>query len=304
MTALVRTTAGMRCLKKSIPSLKSPTDVLIRVSRAAICRTDVFVAQGLIPVSDGRVLGHEFTGVVEAVASDVARFKPGDRVVVNPLLSCGVCTDCMDLRPHECANADFLGIQHDGAFAQWIVVPESQVYSLDDGIGDAVGAYAEPLAATMAMLDAGLPPEGKIAVTGLGRIAELTRFLLEDHGYSAELIHSRADHAGDFDAVVETDLCSANAEVTLRMLKPGGLLVLKSRLPAPLLLPPLLCISRRVRVHCANYARFDRAMRYLGQWAHLLEDFVGSEWSLEDHEKAFAAARTDESLKIFFKPNG
>jgi L-iditol 2-dehydrogenase len=304
MKALVRTAAGVRCLEQPVPEVSTPKDILVKVSRAAICRTDVFAAHGLIPVADGRVLGHEFTGVIEAVGSGVANFKTGDRVVVNPLLSCGDCADCTAQRPHECAESRFLGIHRDGAFAQWIVVPASQVYALEDAIDDAVGAYAEPLAATMAMLDAELPPTGKIAVTGQGRIAELTHFILEDHGYIVALVQSGTGRDGEFDAVVETDLCSANAEATLRMLRPGGLLVLKSRMPALLALPPLLCITRRLRVQSVHYVEFDRAMRYLEKWAPKLAGFVGSEWSLEDHEQAFAAACADEALKIYFKPNG
>ncbi|WP_395747915.1 zinc-binding dehydrogenase [Prosthecobacter sp.] len=304
MKALVRNAAGVSCLEKPLPALAAPHDVLIKVSRAAICRTDVYAAQGLIPVAEGRVLGHEFTGVIEAVGDAVSRFKTGDRVVVNPLLSCGACSECSALRPHDCANAAFLGIHQDGAFAQWIVVRESQVSALADEINDAVGAYAEPLAATMAMLDARLPPAGKIAVTGVGRIAELTHFILEDHGYAAQLVRSGAGREGEFDAVVETDLSSANAEATMRMLRPGGLLVLKSRTPAALVLPPLLCITRRLRIQCVHYAAFDRAMSYLGRCAPRLAGFVGSEWSLDDHVPAFAAACADEALKIYFKPNG
>jgi hypothetical protein len=75
-------------------------------------------------------------------------------------------------------------------------------------------------------------------------------------------------------------------------------------MPAPLTLPPLLCITRRLRVQAVHYAEFDRALRYLGQWAPRLEDFVGSEWALEEHEQAFTAACADEALKIYFKPNG
>ncbi|WP_395743425.1 zinc-binding dehydrogenase [Prosthecobacter sp.] len=304
MKALVRTAAGLRCLEKPVPGVEKSGDVLIKVSRAAICRTDVFAAQGLIPVADGRVLGHEFTGVVEATGADVSRIKTGDRVVVNPLLPCGACADCAQGRPHECANAGFLGLHQDGAFAQKIVVPESQVHGLQDYVDDAIGAYAEPLAATMAVLDAGLPPHGKIAVTGRGRIAELTHFVLEDHGYSTEKVAVPAGRAGEFDAVVETDLCSANAEDILGMLRPGGLLVLKSRMPALLALPPLLCITRRLRVQAVHYAEFERALRYVGQWTQKLAGFVGSEWSLEDHDQAFSAACADEAQKIYFKPNG
>jgi L-iditol 2-dehydrogenase len=304
MKALVKTTDGVECMRRSLPALRSSDGVRIKVLRAAICRTDVFVAQGIIPVAEGRVLGHEFTGVVESVAGSVSTLKPGMRVVVNPLLSCGCCADCMARLSHHCADTHFLGVHADGAFAQYVVVPESQVFPLPESIGDAVGAYAEPLAATMAVLDADLPQNGMIAVTGAGRIAELTEMILRDHGYEVTRVQSMAEHDGAFDAVVETDLCTANAEATLRMLRPGGLLVLKSRIPEPVALPPLLCITRRLRIQAVHYVAFDRALSYLNQYTERLINFLGGEWALEDHQEAFAAACADESLKIYFKPNG
>ena len=191
-----------------------------------------------------------------------------------------------------------MGLDVDGAFAQFIVMREAQVFPLLDWPGDELGAYAEPLAATMAMLDAELPQEGQIAVTGVGRIAELTHFILHEHGYDVRLASE-----GEFDAVVETDLCSANAESTLRMLRPGGLLVLKSRTPALVALPPLLCVTRRIRVQSVYYAEFERALSYLGKCSQRLQAFVGSTWPLEDHEEAFAEACDDEALKIYFNPN-
>lgn len=299
MKALVKTATGVQCLELPVPVLRGPQQVLIRVLRAAICRTDVLAAQGTLPVADGRVLGHEFTGVIEAMGDGVSRFAVGERVVVNPLLACGWCADCTAKMPHQCAQAEFLGIHADGAFAQFIAVDAAQVFPLIDWVGDAVGAYAEPLAATMAMLDADLPPYGKIAVTGVGRIAELTHFILEDHGYDVTLTSE-----GEHDAVVETNLCTANAEATLRMIKPGGLLVLKSRMPAAVALSPLQCITRRLRVQAVFYAEFERALCYLGQCSHRLDGFIGNQWTLEEHDQAFAEACADEALKIYFKPNG
>lgn len=304
MKALVKTTDGVECTERSLPALRSSDGVCIKVLRAAICRTDVFVAQGIIPVAGGRVLGHEFTGVVESVGDSVLTLKPGMRVVVNPLLSCGRCADCLAGLSHHCADTHFLGLHADGAFAQYVVIPESQVFPLPEAIGDAVGAYAEPLAATMAVLDADLPQDGMIAVTGAGRIADLAELILLDHGYEVTRVQAMAGHDAVFEAVVETDLCTANAEATLRMLRPGGLLVLKSRVPEAVALPPLLCITRRLRVQAVHYVAFDRALSYLDQCAARLNHFIGSEWALEDHQEAFAAACADEALKIYFKPNG
>jgi L-iditol 2-dehydrogenase len=269
--------------------------VLVCVVRAAICCTDIFAAQGTLPVAGGRVLGHEFTGVVESAGS---RFAIGQRVVLNPRLSCGRCGECLVKRPHQCAHARFLGIESDGAFAQLIAVSEARVFPLADGIGDRIGAYAEPLPATMAVLDASLPIHGRIVVKGRGRIAELTRLIPADQGLDAVTAVE-----GEFDGVVETDLCSANAEAIPRAKKPGGLLIFKSRVPEAFTLPPLLCITRRLRLRSVYYAEFARAMRYLENQAKRLDTFVGSEWMLEEYEQAFAAASEGEALKIYVKPN-
>ena len=303
MRALVKTLNGVECIQREKPDIGSSDEVRIQVRRAAICRTDVFVATGIIPVSQGRVLGHEFTGVVEEVGDAVLNLHPGMRVVVNPLISCGVCPDCVRNLPHLCADTRFLGIDFDGAFAQYIVVSQKQVFPLPDSVGDAVGAYAEPLAATMAILDADLPEGGRVAVTGVGRIADLTELILNDHGYQAVRTHSWEGSDRAFDTLVETDLCTANADATLRMLRPGGLLVLKSRMPERIAMPPLLCISRRLRVQSVHYVAFDRALSYLDRCAAGLGKFIGTEWLLEDHGEAFAAALADEALKIYFKPN-
>jgi L-iditol 2-dehydrogenase len=304
MKALVKTVDGVKCLDCSLPMLDSSHDVRIKVLRAAICRTDEFVARGIIPVAESRVLGHEFTGVVEAIGADVIDIKPGMRVVVNPLRSCARCAECLAGREYHCASTHFMGIHLDGAFAEYVVVPRAQVFPLPEAVGDAVGAYSEPLAATMAVLDADLPQRGMIAVTGTGRIADLTELILRDHRFDVTRVQSMTAYEATFDAVVETDLCSANAEPTLRMLRPGGLLVLKSRMPEPVALPPLLCIARRLRVQAVHYVAFDRALNYLAQCAARLEHFIGSEWALEDYHEAFAAARDDEAHKIYFKPNG
>ena len=300
MKALVRTELGVRCLDVSVPTIRSTHDVLIRVSCAAICRTDVFAALGAIAVQPGRILGHEFTGIVEAVGAEVVCCKPADRVVVNPLLSCGTCPDCEKNQKHECSHTGLLGIQADGAFAQWIVVHEVQVFKLSESICDAVGAYAEPLAATMAILDAGLSKDRTIAVTGVGRIADLTKFILQIHGYDV----TAPDSDSSYEVVVETDLCNANVESTLRLVRPGGLLILKSRMPEKLELPPVLCIIRRIRLQAVYYARFDQALELLDRYAHRLTDFVGGDWPLEEYDAAFTAACADGARKIYFKPNG
>lgn len=301
MRAIVIREGRAFCETVPDPELREPSDVRIRVSCAAICRTDVFVVRGRIPVADGLIPGHEFTGVVDSVGAAVSRVKPGDRVVVNPLIACGLCEGCRDGRSHLCGDAHFLGIDRDGAFAELVVVPEHLVHRLPGDVSDPVGAYAEPLAATLAVLDANLPTGKGIAVTGRWRIAELTTFLLVQAGYD---VTNGGDSPGPFAAVVETDLETANADATIRLLAPGGLLVVKSRLPEPVSVPRLLCIRRGVRLQFVHYAPFELALEGLSRWAGWLEQYVGGTWPLEEHERAFADACGDEAAKVYFRPGG
>jgi hypothetical protein len=99
-------------------------------------------------------------------------------------------------------------------------------------------------------------------------------------------------------------LCSSNLESTIRLLKPGGLLVMKSRQPETVEIPPLVCIPRRLRIECVYYADFGLALGHLARWSPQLQRFAGSEWPLAQHEQAFAEACEDETAKVYFRPNG
>ncbi len=297
MFAIIRTSEGPALGNLPPPTLVHPGDVRIQVVRAAICRTDLFAARGEIPVEDGRILGHEFTGRVLEMGAAVSHLALGDRVVVDPLLPCGSCPDCRSGSTHDCAEAGFLGLQRQGAFAEQIVVAGSQVHVLPREVDFTTGAYAEPLAASLAVLRAPLLLSEPIAVTGRGRIAELTRFVLENSGYT---VVNTTEMNGTSAVVIETDLTSANVEQTLRLVSPGGLLVLKSRLPQPLALPPLLAIRKRLRIECVNYAPFTQAMGFLNKHAAAMQTWVGSEWRLEQFSQAFTEAERDEAKKIFF----
>lgn len=98
-------------------------EVLVRVSVAGVCRTDVFAARGLVPSIDPVILGHEFSGVVCEGAGDAEGLSPGTRVAVNPVLPCGECARCS--RGECCARPTMLGLDRHGAFAELIAVPAS-----------------------------------------------------------------------------------------------------------------------------------------------------------------------------------
>lgn len=132
--------------EKPIPG---PNDVLIKVRRVAICGTDMHIynwdnwAQKTIPVP--MVIGHEYAGVVEAVGSDVTLVRPGQRVSGEGHLVCGRCRNCRAGRAHLCINTLGVGVNRQGAFADYLAIPEHNVFPVPDGISDDVVSILDPL---------------------------------------------------------------------------------------------------------------------------------------------------------------
>ncbi|MGH8013102.1 MAG: zinc-dependent alcohol dehydrogenase family protein [Candidatus Binataceae bacterium] len=113
-------------------------EILIRVKRCGVCRTDLHVAEGDLPPRHSRIVpGHEVVGVVERVGSGCKKFGPGTRVGIAWLReTCGVCAYCRANRENLCPNARFTGYDHDGGYAEWATVREDFAYALPDTISD------------------------------------------------------------------------------------------------------------------------------------------------------------------------
>ncbi len=158
------------------PKLKSAGEVLIKVSAAGVCGTDVHIYHDKFQNYPPVVLGHEFSGVVEEVGADVTRFKPGDRVVGEPhTLFCGKCDVCRAGKIQLCANKRSPGWGIDGAFTDYLTMPELFLHNIPDNVGDMVAALAEPMAiVTHEVLERGkVDPQDTIAVIGAGPIGLL-----------------------------------------------------------------------------------------------------------------------------------
>lgn len=129
-------------------------EILLRMKRAGICGTDLrMIANGFAGIgpSSPRTLGHEIAGVVAEVGSAVAGYAAGDRVAVAPNIGCGICDECVKGDYHLCPDYRALGVQLDGGFAEYVVIPEAavrfgNVAKLPDGVTFDQAALAEPLA--------------------------------------------------------------------------------------------------------------------------------------------------------------
>lgn len=127
------------------PQVKA-NEILIRVKACGICGTDEHIIKGAAPASPPVVLGHEYAGVVMAAGKGTKKFKIGDRVAVDPNITCGKCEYCLMGKPNLCRNLKALGVNIDGGFAEFSVFPATQAYKLSARVSFDEAALVEPLA--------------------------------------------------------------------------------------------------------------------------------------------------------------
>jgi len=161
-----------------IPELKKD-EILCKVTYSGICGTDLAIYSGETNfVRDGLIkypvrIGHEWSGTVEKIGSEVTKFKPGDRVVADNGVTCRECEACKEGRMSDCVDIKSVGTINcwDGSFAEYIVMPECHLYHLPDCINDINAATIEPLTVAYAgMTKYDIKPDTVVAVIGTGAI--------------------------------------------------------------------------------------------------------------------------------------
>ena len=148
-----------------------PQDVLVCVKAAGICHSDAHYRAGKSRVHPlPLTLGHEVAGVVEAVGKDVKNLRPGDRVCIHYLATCGACGYCEQENEQFCATGQMIGKYRDGGYAEYILMPERSVFKLPDDISFAQGAIMMCSSATSlhALHKARLRSGESVAVFGVG----------------------------------------------------------------------------------------------------------------------------------------
>ncbi len=159
-------------------------EILIRVESSGICGTDLHMYHGQSMGGYPVVPGHEFAGVVEAAGRSVSRFKAGDRVAVEPNLSCGNCPACLENRQHFCRNWQALGVTLPGGMAEYAVAPENAAFDIGDLDSDS-GAFVEPLSCVLHGAERLSPRMGdRILLLGTGPIGLLMMRVLRCAGVS------------------------------------------------------------------------------------------------------------------------
>lgn len=304
--SLVRKDGKLRlvpdCRQLSLPL--APGEVLIKMQIGAICRTDIFVAKGLRGSADSLVIGHEAAGEVYATGKGVS-LPVGERVAINPIKGCLKCEYCRVNRYHLCADQKFIGLTDDGCFASFFRISERNLLSLPDSVSWQEAAYLEPVAAALAVLTYQYLPGEKVGITGSNRIAFLVKAILALCEVEAEIIHLDTLYRSEFpeslfDVIIETFPGTDMLNHCIRLLKPGGHLLLKSRPVQAVSFDMNAALQKEVRLHACAYGSFEESLKLLDQKQLDVRPFCGTLFPLDDYEEALLLADSDESLKYFF----
>lgn len=182
------------------PALDCSTDVLLKLAVVGVCGSDIhYYTTGRIGsqvVSYPFIVGHECSGVVERVGVGVTRLKPGDRVAVDPAISCGRCEQCSGGRPHTCRELKFLGCpgQASGCLSEYLVLPQECCYGIGASLTLEQAALLEPLAIGFYAVRRVLNLKGaRLAILGAGPIGLSVLICARARGAQAIYVTDRID---------------------------------------------------------------------------------------------------------------
>jgi L-iditol 2-dehydrogenase len=176
------------------PMITKDTDVLLKLEAVGVCGSDIhYYSTGKIGsqvVQFPYPVGHESGGTVVKVGDGVTAVKPGDRVAIEPAISCGQCDQCLEGRPNTCRNIKFLGCpgQIDGCLTEYVVMPEECCFLIPDHMSFAEAAISEPLAIGVYAVKQSIPMKGaKVGILGFGPIG--MSVLLPAKAYGADTFY-------------------------------------------------------------------------------------------------------------------
>ncbi|WP_027086278.1 NAD(P)-dependent alcohol dehydrogenase [Cohnella panacarvi] len=326
-----------------IPSVK-PDEALVQVKCIGICGSDVHYYEhgriGRYEVKQPIILGHELAGVVTEVGENVQHIKVGDRVAVEPGVTCGRCENCKSGRYNLCPDVVFMATPPvDGAWAEYVSVRADFLFPLPDGMSFEEGALLEPLSVGFhAMHRAQVKPHDRVLVTGLGPIGQLAVAAARLFGvteiYGSDVVEYRRDLAitmgitevcdpvseslqekvnswsdgKGMDVIIETSGNAGAIMATTAQVKRGGKIVLIG-------LPAVASIGMNVNelidgeidvLGVFRYANtYPAAIRALQSGKVCLEDAITHKFNLDDIQEALDLAihHKNSSMKIMIYPN-
>jgi threonine dehydrogenase-like Zn-dependent dehydrogenase len=293
-------------------------ETLVQVNLAGICGTDLEILNGYMKYSG--ILGHEFVGTV--VKSNNSNLI-GKRVVGEINAGCTKCDFCIKGMERHCPSRTVLGIlKRDGAFAEFLSLPEKNLHVIPDSISDEQAVFVEPLAAAFEINEQiSLKPEWNVAVVGDGRLAQLIIQVIKltcsnitcfgKHQNKLEgLIQSgikikigiESTDEQLFDLVVEATGSNSGFTDTIKLVKPRGTVVLKSTITSRENLDLTSTIINEITLIGSRCGLFKPAIDALATGVISVNSLIDSTFSLDKFEDAIIHAKKPNTLKVFLKP--
>jgi threonine dehydrogenase-like Zn-dependent dehydrogenase len=292
-------------------------EVLVQVTRAGVCETDLQLIKGYMGFRG--VLGHEFVGVAQS-----GPFA-GRRVVGEINCACWECETCRKGLPTHCPNRTVLGIlNHDGAFADLIAVPQKNLHPVPDTIGDDVAVFTEPVAAAFQIpAQVAIRSTDRVVVLGDGRLGNLCAqvlarlsshvlvvgkhaeklALLQDMGIAtARLGESLDDRA--WDVVVDCTGSETGLPTALRLVRPRGTIVLKTTVAGSQTLAWAPFVIDEVTLVGSRCGPFDRALQALERGEVQVQRLISDRFDLSRGLEALDRAQTRGVLKVLLDVAG
>ena len=167
------------------PRIEAADDVLLRVDRVSICGTDIHILADPPghPATPGSILGHEYVATVTDIGDGVSNVRPGDRVVIDPNITCGLCEYCRKGLSNVCENMTSLGIFRHGGLAEFNLAPAKALHKIDPDVPPERACLAEPLACVWhAFEKTQILPGETVAILGAGPIGLLFLMLFKTAG--------------------------------------------------------------------------------------------------------------------------
>ena len=295
-----------------------PDEALVKVRMAGICKTDVEIVKGYM--SFRGVPGHEFVGTVER--SSVPE-QVGVRVVGEINAGCGECSFCRKGLERHCRHRTVLGILgRDGAMAEYLTLPASNLLPVPPALSDEKAVFTEPLAAALEILEqVKIQPDHRVAVIGDGKLGLLICMVLRLTGCDLVLVGKHPEKmklftdmqgstitldefgAGDdrFDVVVEASGHPSGWELAVSRVKPRGVIVLKSTYHGSLNFNPAPLVIDEITVVGSRCGQFGPALRLMESGLVDPTPLISGIFPMDQAEEAFRESQKPGNFKILLK---
>ncbi|MDD4238932.1 MAG: alcohol dehydrogenase catalytic domain-containing protein [Desulfotomaculaceae bacterium] len=306
-------------------------EVLIKVAYAGICGSDLHIyRKGMFVTKVPETMGHEFSGVVEEVGTDVSGLVPGDSVVGDPRVTCGNCEWCRQGLGHLCPELGFIGEVSPGCFGEYLLMRPECLLKIPKFMALQKAALVEPLAVALHIVTrAKLTPPVRLGVVGAGPIGLITVLVARAAGISqvavVDLSPDRCELAkrlgadlvmesfpDDFSSQVDVVIEAVGVEKTLqgsvKWLRPGGRLVMAGLYEDKICFDPNDIVVKELEVVGVNAyetADLHKAINHLASDSIDVTPVVSHILPLASAAQAFSmlTASTKNSAKILLEPN-